>query len=224
MKYLLKIAIVEDHRMFGDVVKKVCVTELGHEIVAEAADGPRAVAMIRQQRPDLVLLDLQLPKLDGFGVVEAIRESAPEVRFLVLSSHCDAYTVFRTEQARLHGFVDKNTSTVESLKQAITAVSEGRCYFSESFHAIRSGRHEDTRSFDKLLSERERVILTLIAKPLTDDEIAARLKISGGTVKKHRFNILRKLDLRTTPELVRYARKHGFTWAGAVAGSAPGAP
>jgi two-component system nitrate/nitrite response regulator NarL len=200
--------------MFGDVVKKVCEKELGHEIVAEASDGIAAVAEIRAKHPDLVLLDLQLPHLDGFGVVEEVRQFAPETLFLAISSHCDAYTVFRTEQAGLHGFVDKNTSTVESLKQAIQSISEGRYYFSDSFRAVRSDRHYDTNSFDKLLTERERVILTLIAEPQSDDEIALRFAISANTAKKHRFNILRKLGLQTTHELVRYAREHGFNLQG----------
>ena len=197
--------------MFREVLRKVCVQELRHEVVGEAGDGRRAVALVLEQSPDLVLLDLHLPNLDGFGVVEALRQAAPQVRILVLSSHCDDYTVFRAEHAQIQGFVDKNTSAVATLKRAITAVSEGRVYFSEAFNQIKAARQRDPLSFDKLLTDRERAVLALIGEPLTDREIAGRLRITRETAEKHRFNLLKKLGLQTTAELIRYAADHGFT-------------
>ena len=208
---MVRIVIVEDHLMFREVLRKVCVQELRHEVVGEAGDGRRAVALVLGTSPDLVLLDLHLPNLDGFGVVEALRQAAPQVRILVLSSHCDDYTVFRAEHAHIQGFVDKNTSAVATLKRAITEVCAGRVYFSEAFKQIKAASHGDPFSFDKLLTERERTVLALIGDPLTDREIASRLGISKETVEKHRFNILRKLGLQSTAELVRYAVDHGFT-------------
>jgi DNA-binding NarL/FixJ family response regulator len=207
----MKIVIVEDHLMFREVLRKVCARDLRHEVVGEAGDGRTAVEIVIKTFPDLVLLDLHLPNLDGFGVLEALREAVPLVRVLVLSSHCDDFTVYRAEKARVHGFVDKNTNTIETLKTAVAAVAQGRTYFSESFLRIKDARFQNTRSFDKLLTDRESAILTMIGEPLSDAEIAARLEISTGTVEKHRFNILRKLGLQTTAELGRYAREHGFT-------------
>lgn len=199
--------------MFREVLRKVCAGDLRHEVVGEAADGHGAVQLVLRTTPDLVLLDLHLPKLDGFGVVEAIRLAAPKIRILVLSSHCDDYTVFRAEKAHVNGFVDKNTNTVAILKEAITTVGEGRVYFSVEFRRLKAARHENPHSFDKLLTDRERSMLALIGEPFQDWEIAMRLKLSESTVEKHRFNILKKLDLTTTTELVRYARDHGFTLA-----------
>ena len=86
-------------------------------------------------------------------------------------------------------------------------------WFSETFQKVKSARHRDPNSFDKLLTDRERAVLLLLGEPLSDQEVAQRLDISQETVEKHRFNILRKLDLATTTELVRYAREHGFTLA-----------
>ena len=197
--------------MFREVLRKVCRDELQHQVVGEAEDGARAIEVVAKCSPDLVLLDLHLPSLDGFGVVEAIRQNAPTVKILVLSSHCDEYTVFRSERAHVQGFVDKNTNSVETLKAAITAVSQGKVWFSDAFIRTKAARHRDQRSFDKLLTNRERAVLTLIAVPMTDSEISAELKISGETVEKHRFNIMRKLELQSTAELIRYARDHGFT-------------
>jgi two-component system response regulator NreC len=207
----VRIVIVEDHLMFREVLRKVCADDLGHEVVGEAGDGARAVDVVARTRPDLVLLDLHLPSLDGFGVVEAVRKISPQVRILVLSSHCDEYTVFRSERAHVHGFVDKNTNSVAMLKTAIGAVAEGKVWFSEVFLKTKAARHRDPSSFDKLLTRRERAVLMLIGLPLTDAEISVELEIAVETVEKHRFNILRKLGFQSTTELVRYARERGFT-------------
>ena len=197
--------------MFREVLRKVCARDLRHDVVGEAADGATAIALVGKTAPDLVLLDLHLPNLDGFGVVEAVQQAAPKVRILVLSSHCDEYTVYRVEKSRVHGFVDKNTNTVAILKSAIAAVAQGRTFFSETFLRIKAARHDNPQSFDKLLTDRERSILSLIGEPQNDREIADRLGISAETVEKHRFNLLGKLGLQSTAELARYAREHGFT-------------
>jgi two-component system response regulator NreC len=197
--------------MFRDVLRKVCAGELEHEVVGEAADGGQAVEMVTRMKPDLVLLDLHLPALDGFGVAEVIRKKAPQTRILVLSSHCDEYTVYRAERAHVQGFVDKNTNSVAMLKMAIGAVAQGKVWFSDVFLKVKAARHRDPLSFDKLLTDRERAVLVLVGRPFSDAEISRELEISEETVEKHRFNILRKLGLHTTTELVRYAREHGFT-------------
>lgn len=207
----VRILIVEDHVMFREVLRKVCAGDLQHEVVGEAGDGKTAVGLALTTKPDLVLLDLHLPNLDGFGVVEALRQLAPEIRVLLLSSHCDEYTVYRAGQAKVQGFVDKNTNTVAVLKEAIGAVAKGRVYFSETFKKMKAERHKDPRSFDKLLTARERAILPLLGEPLDDVEIASRLGVTIGTAEKHRFNIRKKLGLQSTAELTRYAREHGFT-------------
>jgi DNA-binding NarL/FixJ family response regulator len=216
----MRIVIVEDHVMFREVLRKVCEKDLRHEVVGEAGDGDEAVRMVAETKPHLVLLDLHLPNLDGFGVLEAIRrlELEPPVRILVLSSHCDEYTVYRAERAHVQGFVDKNTNTVAALKEAITEVVNGRLCFSEPFQRIKAARLRDPQSFDKLLGDRERQVLALVGEPWNDKEIAERLGISVETVEKHRFNLLRKLGLSTTAELIRYARERGFTLSAPRAG------
>jgi DNA-binding NarL/FixJ family response regulator len=207
----VRIVIIEDHLMFREVLRRICEVELRLLVVGEADDGKRAVEVVNTAKPDMVLLDLHLPNLDGFGVIEEIRRSLPEVLILVLSSHCDDYTVFRVERANIQGFVDKNTNSVAGLKQAISAVAAGRSSFSEAYRRVRAKRHSDPHAFDKLLGNRERTVLALVAQSLRDSEIAERLAISEQTVSTHRLNIIRKLGLSNTTELVRYARDHGFT-------------
>lgn len=203
--------LVEDHRMFREVLRKVCVEELGHEVIGEAEDGLEAVRTVELTRPELVLLDLHLPGLDGFRVVEEIRKLSGEIRILVLSSHCDDYTVFRVERAHVQGFVDKNSNSVAALKAAITSVEQGRVWYSEAFLREKAMRLKNPNSFDKVLTKRERELLALLGLPLADTEIAHRLELSVATVEKHRFNVMRKLEIDSAAELVRYAREHGFT-------------
>lgn len=204
--------------MFREVLRKVCIDDLHHEVVGEAGDGRTAVGLALTTCPHLVLLDLHLPNLDGFGVVDAVRRIAPEIQVLLLSSHCDEYTVFRAERARVQGFVDKNTNTVATLKEAIGAVCSGRAYFSEAFKRLKASRHRDPRSFDKVLTEREKSLLPFLGEPLDDHEIARRLGFTAATAEKHRFNIRRKLGLQSDAELARYAREHGFMLSGAPGG------
>ncbi len=199
--------------MFREVLRRICEVDLKHRVVGEADDGRRAVDVVAETKPDLVLLDLHLPNLDGFGVIEEIRKKSPDVLVLVLSSHCDDYTVFRADRANIQGFVDKNTNSVAALKEAISAVASGRSVFSEPFKKIRAKRHSDPQAFDKVLGNRERTVLALVGLSLRDNEIAEKLGISEQTVSTHRLNIIRKLGLSNTTELVRYAREHGFTLA-----------
>jgi DNA-binding NarL/FixJ family response regulator len=196
--------------MFREVLRKICEQDLQHKVVGEAADGRKAVEVIGELKPDMVLLDLHLPNLDGFEVIEKVRKAQPDLVILLLSSHCDDFTVYRAEKAGVQGFVDKNTNSVASLKQAIGQVAQGKASFSEAFNRIRAKRRADPQSFDKVLGNRERTVLALVGQSLRDSEIAEKLGISEQTVATHRLNIIRKLSLTNTTELVRYARDHGL--------------
>jgi DNA-binding NarL/FixJ family response regulator len=207
---MARIVIVEDHAMFLDSLQRFCAKDLDHEVVGTARDGRTAVAVILRLQPDLVLLEVELPELDGFGVVEAIRHALPRLRIVILSSHCDAYSVYRAERARVQGFVDKAGSTTGALAQALRLVFEGRVWFSQAFLTTKAARHSDAGAFDQVLSGRECEVLGLLGHPIRDDEVAVRLGLSPQTVEKHRFNIPGKLGLQTTTELVRYAQAHGF--------------
>jgi DNA-binding NarL/FixJ family response regulator len=207
----VRIVIVEDHLMFRDVIRKICTTQFGHSVVGETDSGVKAVELILAVEPDVVILDLSLPDMDGFNVVDRVLKVLPSLRILVVSSHCDDYTLFRVEKSGVHGFIDKNSNTVDTLQEALTAVAAGRVYFSAAFQAAKLARRNDPRSFTKVLSEWERAILSLIGQGLSDDEIGERLNLSPRTVQTHRSHLLRKLDLKGTPKLIAFAIEHGFT-------------
>jgi two-component system response regulator NreC len=180
-------------------------------VAGDAGNGPEAIALVQRTRPDVVLLDLQLPELDGLAVLRAIRGKDLRCRVLVLSSHCNDYTLYLVERAGVDGFVDKNSDTVAALRQALVAIAEGKPYFSPAFARLKARRRRDPSSFDKILTDREQMVLKMIGSIMADREIAETLAISPQTVAKHRFNILKKLGLGSTTALTRYAREHGFS-------------
>jgi two-component system, NarL family, nitrate/nitrite response regulator NarL len=196
--------------MMREVLRRACAAEFGHEVVGEASSGRQAVETVLRTAPDLLLLDLQLPEMSGLDALEQLRQHPCQFKTLILSSCCDDYTVFRVEQERVNGFVLKNTSTVSILGEALDAISRGRRYFSEAFQIKSSERRANPTAFDKLLTDRERLILIMLSRSPADRIVASQLNISAETVEKHRFNILRKLGLRSTAELVRFAHAHGF--------------
>lgn len=217
----MTIVIVEDHLMFRDVIRKVCTAQYGHQVVGETGSGIEAVELILRLQPDAVILDLSLPDMDGFNVVDRVLSKASSLRILVVSSHCDDYTLFRVEKSGVHGFIDKNSNTIEALQDALVAIGSGRVYFSATFLEAKLARRNDPRSFTKVLSEWERAILSLIGQGLSDEEIGSRLDLSHRTVQTHRSHILRKLDIKGTPKLIAFAIEHGFTQVPLKNGSSP---
>lgn len=207
----VKVAIAEDHDLIRALIRKACEVELGLRVVAEANDGLKAVQLLRRCTPDLLLLDLGLPSLDGLSVGEQARACHPELRIVVLSANCNSYTVYCAERLGVHGFVDKNSSSIEALKAAVGALRAGGTWFSWRFQQVKAERLSNPRSFEKVLTAREREVLALAGVPFSDEEIARRLGISSATVETHRNHIRANLGLRPGAELIRYAREHGLT-------------
>jgi len=207
--------------MIRDVIRKVCSSDFGYSVVGETDSGVEAVELIMKRKPDAVILDLSLPDMDGFNVADRVLKVMPGLKILMLSSHCDDYTLFRVEKSGVHGFIDKNSNTLEILRDALKAIAAGRVYFSQAFQDAKVARRSDPRSFVKVLSDWERAILSLIGQGLSDDEIGTRLNLSPRTVQTHRSNILRKLNLKGTPKLIAFAIEHGFTQVQSRHGSIP---
>ena len=207
----MRIILVEDHLMFREVIRRVCATDLGHTIAGETRSARDAVTFIVELGPDLVILDLQLSDGNGFEVIHRVQQAAPSVHLLVLTSYCDPHTLFRLEGAKIHGFLDKTTDMVATLREALNAIAIGRTYFSATFRAAQAARNHDPASLYKVLSGWEIKILSLIGRGLSDDEIGAQLDISPRTAQTHRSNILLKLGIGGTPKLIAYAMENGVT-------------
>jgi DNA-binding NarL/FixJ family response regulator len=206
----MRILVVEDQELFREMLVKAC-RESGFPVVAEAADGLEAVELVKTKKPDLLLLDIELPKADGFAVIEAARLVRPKAKFVVVSSICNAFTVYRLEHARVQGFIDKNTGAVSLVKRALEDVERGGSFFSETFEAARRARWEDFQSFDRTLSARQVEVLRMVGDLRSDLEIAGALGISTDMVEKHRANIGRRIGTTTRIEMERWAQEKGFT-------------
>ncbi|HXQ82048.1 MAG TPA: response regulator transcription factor [Opitutaceae bacterium] len=207
----MKIAIVEDERLFREVLRKACAADLGHDVVGEAGTGREALTVVPATIPDLLVLDIHLPDMDGLDVLRQLRRKRALLKALLISSYFDEYTLCRIEQAAVQGFIDKSTNTVAELGTAISAIEGGSTYFPSQFTDARRAHRRDPFAFDKILTDREQTILSLVGEPLSDAEIAAQLDLSPETVEKHRFNIMRKLGLRSRAESARFARRCGLT-------------
>jgi DNA-binding NarL/FixJ family response regulator len=209
------IFIVEDHRLFREGLKAMLSLEPGYEIIGEAEDGLEAVRLIRKSKPDLVLLDLSMPRMNGFSVLREIKGAMPEVKILVLSIHESDQYVLQAFEALADGYAIKDSSR-EELRVAIRSVLEGKKYISPGIadsvlEGYLDGRKTlKTKSAFDTVTEREKEILKLLGEGYQNKEIADLVHISVKTVEKHRANIMAKLDLHNAAALTAFAFEHGL--------------
>lgn len=219
---LRRLVIAEDYALFCELLQKYCTRDLGYEVVCATDNVITATEMILAEKPDAVLLDLQLRDGDGFAVMEQSQRVDHRVGFVVVSAHCNAYNVYRAERAGVVGWIDKDTQMLTDLKKALKAVFSGKSYFSPTYLGMQRTLQRDSHSFTKILTEWEWKILALIGEALTDEEIAARSGITPSTAKTHRGVIMRKLGIPSTPKLIRYALTMGLAHLASQAPFIPG--
>ena len=207
----MKIAIVEDHALIADLLATICRRDFKFDVVLNETHGRRALPMIRKLRPDLVLLDISLPDIDGLEVADAILKELPATKVLALSYLRDPVTLKRVRDSGIHGFVDKRDQSVQRLKEAIDLVSRGHELFYPVVNEVVSPLRRDPKAYFRMLSDYEQQILGLIGEAKSDDEIAVLLGIQPSTAQSRRRDIMVKLDIHTTPKLIRYAIENGFT-------------
>jgi two-component system response regulator NreC len=202
-----RVLLVDDHELLRAGLRSRLEQESGIEVVGEADSAERAVVLARALQPDLVLLDLLLPRRNGFEAIPEILGVAPEARVIVVSSQTAASSVRRALTAGAVGYVPKRASDRE-LVGAIEQVSAGSRYVDPEIGATLVV--DDVPSALDDLSERERDVLQLLALGYTNQEIGKKLYISVRTVDTHRAHIMRKLQLDTRAELVLFALAHGL--------------
>ena len=207
-----RLLLADDHELFLDGLRKLL--ELDFELVGTAADGRSAVSAFEQLRPDLLLLDIGLPLLNGIEVARQVRRVVPSARILFVTMQTDRIYVEEALRAGAAGYVVKQAAARE-LVEAIGVVLGGRSYVSpviaEKLGAARFGSGIDPATlFGGQLTPRQREVLQLVAEGKSMKEIAQILNISVRTVEFHKNGIMQELGFRSTAELTRYALDHGI--------------
>jgi DNA-binding NarL/FixJ family response regulator len=215
MKKRCRIVIAEDHTILREGLRALLCTEPDFEIVGEAQDGREAVRSVQSLVPDLVLMDLSMPKMDGLSAIKEIKKTRPETKIIALTVHKTDEYVLWALQSGVDGYVLKDASRTE-LAMAIKNVLDGKRYLSPDISGkVIEGYLEGkgvikTKSTWDFLTEREREILKLIAEGYKNREIAEYLCISQKTAEKHRSNLMRKLDVHNTAALTAFAVDKGL--------------
>ena len=210
----VRILLADDHTIVRQGLRKVLEERPEWEVVAEAGDGREAVLLAEQHRPDVAIVDVAMPLLNGIETTRQITKRVPNTRVLVLSMHADEAYVTQILQAGATGYLLKDSADVDLVKAVEEAVS-GRSFFSPAIARVmlddyrRQLTDKGVSDRYEILSEREREIFQLIAEAKANKEIAALLNVSTSTVETHRAHIMEKLDLHSAAEIVLYAVRRG---------------
>jgi two-component system response regulator NreC len=211
----IRVLIADDHTLVREGLRALLEGQGGFEVVGEASNGREAIERAVQLRPDVVLMDIGMPEVDGLAATRRITRLNPAIRILVLTVHETEDYFFRVLEAGAHGFLVKDAAATE-LVAAVRAVHHGGVFLhptmakrlvEEYLQRIGSG---EERAAHALLSPRERQILALIGAGHTNQEIADQLSLSVNTVQAHRSHIIDKLDLHSRADLMRYAVRVGL--------------
>ncbi|HET9272510.1 MAG TPA: response regulator transcription factor [Vicinamibacterales bacterium] len=209
----LRILLADDHTVVRQGLRKVLEERPEWQVVAEAGDGRDAVRLAEEFRPDVAVVDVAMPLLNGIEATRQITKRAPQTKVLVLSMYSDEAYVTQMLKAGATGYLLKDSADVDLL-EAVQAVSQGKSFFSPAVARLMSDDYARQRGENLVdryesLSEREREIFQLVAEGKTNKEIAALLFISPSTVETHRARIMEKLDLHSAAEIVLYAVRRG---------------
>lgn len=206
--------IADDHTIVRQGMRKLLETCSDFQIIGEAKDGAETVGAVEKLRPDLVIMDISMPGLNGLEATRQVKKKFPEMRILILTMHAEKEYIFKILQSGASGYLLKGSS-VEELVAAIRAVDRGESYLSppvsksiieDYIGGPPSGREGGAQS----LTAREREILQLIAEGHTSKNIAAKLAVSSKTVETHRAHIMQKLNIHNAAGLIRYAIQKGW--------------
>ena len=208
----IRILVADDHALIRTGMKNLLEGNKEFLVVGEAADGEEVIQKARELKPDVVVMDISMPKVNGIEATRILKQSRPETGILVLTMHENAEYANQVFKAGASGYVLKNAGK-EEISTAIYAVARGEKYFSSRVSEIvmsEYARQSEIRSSEAALTKREQEILDLIGKGLNNQQIADQLFISPRTVETHRTNIMQKLNIHDAPNLVRYALEHGY--------------
>ncbi len=206
----IKVLLADDHTIVRQGLKLILAAQPDFEVVGEAANGREAADLAEKLRPDIVLMDVQMPELNGIEATRRMVAANSRIRVLVLSMHKEALYVREVLKAGARGYILKDAIDTELLS-AMRSVARGDGYISPGVsNALLTDYREQSSNPLDTLSTREREVLQLIAEGKTNKEVATKLNLSVYTVDSHRGKIMEKLNLHSAGELVRFAMKNGL--------------
>ncbi len=210
-----KILLADDHKIIRDGLRSLIAAKANMEVVAEAEDGRTAVQLARKHKPDVVIMDIAMPELNGIEATRQILADAPRTKVIALSMHADSKFVGQMLEAGAMGYLLKDCA-FEELDGAIRSVMHNRTYLSQGITGVvvddyvRRIAAQDQVAVNPL-TPREREVLQLMAEGCATKEVAAQLYVSVKTIETHRQHIMEKLDLHSIAELTKYAIREGLT-------------
>ncbi len=211
----IRILLADDHNVLRDGMRLLLERQPGFSVVGEASDGRETLNLVQSQHPDVVVMDIAMPNMNGIEATRRIVEQHPQTGVVILSMHYDESYVIRSLKAGARAYLLKDALKAE-LIDAIHAVSQGKSFFSPKISSILQedyvqalGRKSADDTYE-LLTDREREVLQLVAEGKTNKEIAGALNLSLYTVDTHRTHILQKLNLHSVPEVILYAVRKGI--------------
>jgi DNA-binding NarL/FixJ family response regulator len=211
---MIQILIADDHQMFIDGVKSLLKVQKEYIVVGEANNGLQVLSLLESTPVDLILMDVNMPHMDGIETTKQVRAKYPNIKILMLTMFNTRDYIEKLLRVGAHGYILKNTGK-EELSEAINTVINGGSFFSKEvteriMEGLQKKKAHDTNPMMVELTEREKDVLKLIVQELTSQEIADRLNISFHTVETHRKNLISKLNVRNIAGLVKYAMQQGY--------------
>jgi two-component system, NarL family, response regulator NreC len=209
-----RIALADDHAVMRTGLRLVLERQPDFTVIGEASDGREAVALVQKEAPDVLVMDIGMPNLNGIEAARQVAAASPQVSVVILSMHSDESYVLRALKAGARAYLLKE-SAESDLIAAIRAVRAGKAFFSPAVSRmlvedyVRQLQDRDIEDSYELLTTREREILQLIAEGKSNKDVAAVLNLSLYTIETHRGNLMEKLGLHTVPELILYAVRKG---------------
>jgi two-component system, NarL family, response regulator NreC len=211
----IRIVLADDHKLMRSGLRVLLEQQPDLTVVGESSDGREAVALVASQRPDVLVMDVGMPSLNGIEAAVQITQSNPEAAIVMLSMHSDESYVLRALKAGAKGYLLKDSAEADLIR-AVRAVAEGKSFFSPAVSKVllddyvRKLKRSGTEDPYDLLTPREREVLQLVAEAKSNKEVAQLLNLSVYTVETHRSNIMEKLNLHGVPELILYAVRKGI--------------
>jgi DNA-binding NarL/FixJ family response regulator len=213
----IKIILVDDHRIVRDGIKALLSNEDNIVIIDEADDSDQLLAKLKHKKPDIIIMDISMPKLSGIELLKIVNEDYPNIKVLILSMYTNEEFVFSAIKSGAKGYLPKNTSR-KTLIEAIIKINNNEEYFSDEISNIilksyvKNVRNtdENKQAQKELLTTREIEILRMFAEGKTNPEIAEKLFLSIRTVESHKNHIMQKLELKTTVDMVKFAIKNNI--------------